>query len=193
MPPPSHLRQDTHPFRPINPRSPQNVSDPESSREMRESRPRWSTSDVKKRSRSNSTPPGSTRFIHVQVQGQGLITVGGSPATQFVAQLDPRPRRNSVSHPPAPTPGRMFVSSLADRPVIPGVTTNVAHVPNRLRKDPYQRPRIFFYHKHEPHYGFTNFSDHPVIHQGRTYPTSEHLFQSFKVCGTLSRAFAMII
>ncbi|TFK36682.1 hypothetical protein BDQ12DRAFT_237196 [Crucibulum laeve] len=42
------------------------------------------------------------------------------------------------------------------------------------------RPRILFYHKHDPHYGFTNFSAHPVIYKGRKYPTSEHLFQSFK-------------
>lgn len=49
------------------------------------------------------------------------------------------------------------------------------------------RPRILFYHKHDPHYGFTNFSEHPVVYKGKRYPTSEHLFQSFKVsmsCGT---------
>ena len=40
---------------------------------------------------------------------------------------------------------------------------------------------IFFYHKHDPHYGFTNFSDHPVYYERAMYPTSEHLFQSFKV------------
>jgi len=42
------------------------------------------------------------------------------------------------------------------------------------------RPRILFYHKHDPHYGFTNFSPHPVVYKGKKYPTSEHLFQSFK-------------
>ncbi|KAI0784007.1 hypothetical protein BC629DRAFT_1272313, partial [Irpex lacteus] len=42
------------------------------------------------------------------------------------------------------------------------------------------RPRILFYHKHDPHYGFTNFSPHPVMYKGKKYPTSEHLFQSFK-------------
>jgi diaminohydroxyphosphoribosylaminopyrimidine deaminase/5-amino-6-(5-phosphoribosylamino)uracil reductase len=41
--------------------------------------------------------------------------------------------------------------------------------------------RILFYHKHNPHYGFTNFSSHPVVYKGKRYPTSEHLFQSFKV------------
>ncbi|KDQ52780.1 hypothetical protein JAAARDRAFT_138222 [Jaapia argillacea MUCL 33604] len=40
--------------------------------------------------------------------------------------------------------------------------------------------RIYFYHKHHPYYGFTNFSPHEVKYQGKRYPTSEHLFQSFK-------------
>ncbi|KAH9942727.1 hypothetical protein B0H21DRAFT_696088 [Amylocystis lapponica] len=42
------------------------------------------------------------------------------------------------------------------------------------------RQRILFYHKHNPHYGFTNFSPHPVRYKRKLYPTSEHLFQSFK-------------
>ncbi|KAJ3820842.1 hypothetical protein EV361DRAFT_937044, partial [Lentinula raphanica] len=45
------------------------------------------------------------------------------------------------------------------------------------------RPRILFYHKHNPHYGFTNFSRHSVMYKGKRYPTSEHLFQSFKFQG----------
>ncbi|KAF9444466.1 DUF1768-domain-containing protein, partial [Macrolepiota fuliginosa MF-IS2] len=45
------------------------------------------------------------------------------------------------------------------------------------------RPQILFYHKHDPHYGFTNFSPHPVKYKGKVYPTSEHLFQSFKFQG----------
>jgi hypothetical protein len=45
------------------------------------------------------------------------------------------------------------------------------------------RTRILFYHKNDPYYGFTNFSPHPVIYKGKKYPTSEHLFQSFKVRG----------
>ncbi|KAJ3483585.1 hypothetical protein NLI96_g6216 [Meripilus lineatus] len=40
--------------------------------------------------------------------------------------------------------------------------------------------KILFYHRRDPHYGFTNFSSHPVKHKNKTYPTSEHLFQSFK-------------
>ena len=43
------------------------------------------------------------------------------------------------------------------------------------------RRRILFYDWTRPYYGFTNFSSHPVKYKGKTYPTSEHLFQSFKV------------
>ncbi|KAJ7888790.1 hypothetical protein B0H13DRAFT_2235009 [Mycena leptocephala] len=42
------------------------------------------------------------------------------------------------------------------------------------------RARILFYNKTDPHYGFTNFSSHPVFYDNKRYPTSEHLFQSFK-------------
>ena len=40
---------------------------------------------------------------------------------------------------------------------------------------------IYFYHRDDWHYGFTNFSPHVVFYDGMEYPTSEHLFQSFKV------------
>ncbi|KAJ7919322.1 hypothetical protein B0H13DRAFT_250359 [Mycena leptocephala] len=43
-----------------------------------------------------------------------------------------------------------------------------------------QPTKILFYHSHDPHYGFTNFSAHPVQYKGKRYPTSEHLFQAFK-------------
>ena len=216
--PPSIVHKDPRSFPPIGPRDPQTPSDPELGRETRESRPRWSTSDVKKRSRSSSTPPDNrfvndnlspgTRFsrvsvdgsrssaqdmqrgwttgsveVGVQIQAQGPIKMSGPPPTQSTTRLEPRQRRNSVGHPPPQTPGRMSTTSLVDSPVIPGITTNVAHIPNRHRRDSYQRPRISFYHKYEPHYGFTNFSDHPVTYEGQVYPTSEHLFQSLKVCG----------
>jgi hypothetical protein len=213
MSPPSHVHQDAHLSHPTGPHSPQNASDPEPMRETGESRSRRSTGGLGKRSRSSSTPPnrGSihdndmqqrTSFFPVSADtsrafaqnGGGGRTVGnvgiggqlGSPATQVMARSDPRPRRSSVSHPPAPTPGRTSISSTVDRPVIPGVPTNTALVTNRLRRNSYQRSRILFYHRHEPHYGFTNFSNHPVEYQGKTYPTSEHLFQAFKVCGILS-------
>ena len=58
-------------------------------------------------------------------------------------------------------------------------TNTVQQVPNS--KPSSARARILFYHKNDPYYGFTNFSPHPVIYKGKKYPTSEHLFQSFKV------------
>jgi len=47
-------------------------------------------------------------------------------------------------------------------------------------RDSRPRRQILFYNKHDPHYGFTNFSPHPVVYKGRKYPTSEHLFQASK-------------
>lgn len=62
------------------------------------------------------------------------------------------------------------------------MTQSVSSTPDFPRRSPLQaRPRILFYHKNDPHYGFTNFSAHPVMYKGKRYPTSEHLFQSFKV------------
>lgn len=40
---------------------------------------------------------------------------------------------------------------------------------------------ILFYHQKDPYYCFTNFSPHPVEYLNKVYPTSEHLFQAFKV------------
>ena len=94
-----------------------------------------------------------------------------------------RRRRNSDSIPPsASTDGQEPVSPRATSSVVPRGTTITPYVPYSLVKDLCERPRILFYHKHQPHYGFTNFSSHPVKYEGKVYPTSEHLFQSFKAC-----------
>jgi len=44
------------------------------------------------------------------------------------------------------------------------------------------RRQILFFHEDRPYYGFTNFSADPVEYEGKIYSTSEHLYQSFKVC-----------
>jgi len=189
----------------MNPHTPQYVPDQDLRHDSRDGRARWSAGDGgRTRSRSISTPPDNrynynpnlisqpptgfspasadvsrawaqnptrgwtTGNVDPQVQNQGMVQVGGQPVTQ--TRLDPRYRRNSFGHPPGLSSGHTLISS----PVNP-------HVQNRLRRDSYRRPRILFYHRHEPHYGFTNFSDHSVMYNGRSYPTSEHLFQSFKV------------
>jgi len=59
------------------------------------------------------------------------------------------------------------------------LSTNIA-LQGSSSKPSSPRTRILFYHKGDPYYGFTNFSPHPVIYKGKKYPTSEHLFQSFK-------------
>ena len=216
------VHQSSRSFHPINPYNPQDASDPELKRGARDDRSRSSTSVVKRRSQSNSIPPNSrlthdnnlqqkeesrtqaqdlkperiTRNfeVNVQVQVSSQIQVGERHgATQSTVKSGPRPRRKSVTYPPVLTPGRMSTSSLVDRPVIPGITTNVAHVSNRSRKNSCQRLRILFYHKHEPYYGFTNFSAHPVMYEGKMYSTSEHLFQSFKVIGIHRRILVVII
>lgn len=58
-------------------------------------------------------------------------------------------------------------------------TTPTVAIRGGLPRTP-TRHRILFYHRHDPYYGFTNFSAHPVVFNGKRYPTSEHLFQSFK-------------
>jgi len=136
--------------------------------------------------------------VDVTVQAQGLIQTGGKSAAQFLTNLNPLRRRNSDIHPGGFIPGRTSVSSPVDSPVIPRGSIGDGRPPpppptNRLRKNSHQRPRILFYHKHEPHYGFTNFSTHPVMYQGRKYPTSEHLFQSFKVWETPRQNLVIII
>jgi len=50
----------------------------------------------------------------------------------------------------------------------------------RLSRSSQHPSPILFYHKHEPHYGFTNFSSHAIRYEGKVYHTSEHLFQSLK-------------
>jgi hypothetical protein len=70
------------------------------------------------------------------------------------------------------------IAALRSRPSWPQV--HHGNTTNTLSRAPL-RARILFYHKNDPYYGFTNFSPHPVIYKGKRYPTSEHLFQSFKV------------
>ncbi|EAU83115.2 hypothetical protein CC1G_11641 [Coprinopsis cinerea okayama7 len=95
------------------------------------------------------------------------VVVGQTPRLSTYQQL---PRRG-------PTKSGVFKG-------IPGTPTP-PDSPKRspVQKTSPQRPKILFYHKHDPHYGFTNFSAHPVMYKGKRYPTSEHLFQSFKFQG----------
>jgi hypothetical protein len=44
-----------------------------------------------------------------------------------------------------------------------------------------QSTSILFYAKDQPFFEFSNFSPSHIKHKGKTYPTAEHLFHSFKV------------
>jgi len=68
--------------------------------------------------------------------------------------------------------------------MLPNLNTS-PNTPTHFHESPHTpvRPRVLFYHRRDPHYGFTNFSPHPVLYKGKMYPTSEHLFQSFKFHG----------
>jgi diaminohydroxyphosphoribosylaminopyrimidine deaminase/5-amino-6-(5-phosphoribosylamino)uracil reductase len=81
---------------------------------------------------------------------------------------------------PRLTPNRLLRPGNKSPPL--QVTRSAGTLPGSPRRSPVQpRRKILFYHKNDPYYGFTNFSAHPVIYRGKRYPTSEHLFQSFKV------------
>jgi len=101
----------------------------------------------------------------------------------------PNARRNTQLD--LPRPKRLRAGSFSPREnaliVVPVLRKRTSWPPsqqgrNRTEKPPRAplRPRILFYHRHDPHYGFTNFSAHPVVYRDKRYPTSEHLFQSFK-------------
>jgi len=140
--------------------------------------------------------PSRTQQVQVQaqfqVEGQRVVR-GGRELREGRGHGEDddnrgRNRRSSdAKHaPPTPAPAtrRMPTPSPSDSsPVIPGITaTDGMGFRNLLRKrHSRHRPKILFYHKHQPHYGFTNFSPHAVMYGGKRYPTSEHLFQSFKV------------
>lgn len=59
--------------------------------------------------------------------------------------------------------------------------THIVITPSGGWAHTHARPKILFYDKHKPYYEFTNFSPHEVVYEGKRYPTSEHLFQAFKV------------
>ena len=123
----------------------------------------------------------------VQLRGQWVVDGGRSEHRE---STDRRGRRSSDTKRSTPTPApalRRMGSSTAEPPVIPGVVTTTTNggmrLRNLLRRSLRKRPKILFYNKNEPYYGFTNFSPHSVVYQGKRYPTSEHLFQSLKVGG----------
>ena len=129
--------------------------------------------------------------VQIQTNSQASSEVDLDDGPLRLDDTRGRSRHRDATHPtpapPAPPPRPGFaLSSPTKSPVIPTRPTGKpmeSAAKNVLRKPELQERRrpILFYHKDEPHYGFTNFSAHPVDYRGKRYPTSEHLFQSFKV------------
>ncbi|KAG9315170.1 hypothetical protein JVU11DRAFT_4295 [Chiua virens] len=93
------------------------------------------------------------------------------PATQYY------PPSNSFPKPPSPSASNNDGSE-ADYPPLtaPAAPTGASIAPFQASKT----SPVLFYDKNDPFYEFTNFSPHDVMYKGKTYPTSEHLFQAFK-------------
>ncbi|KIJ98117.1 hypothetical protein K443DRAFT_104412 [Laccaria amethystina LaAM-08-1] len=108
------------------------------------------------------------------VETQVLITEDSSPpVTQDSRENSPRISTHRSRRPGAKNTATLYASNSNTPPGSPP--------PQRLSPQvSTTRPRILFYNKCDPHYGFTNFSAHSVVYKGKRYPTSEHLFQSFK-------------
>jgi len=141
---------------------------------------------------SPQTPIHSNPSLSLQENGnstmmpQPHILTKSRPASRSTVSLVPVKR---VAPPveDSPRQARRRVQSFSNQkqPVMSKANSSwpqisaARHVEQQLSRSPIKR-RILFYHKHQPYYGFTNFSSHPVKYKGKQYPTSEHLFQSFK-------------
>ncbi|KAL1729450.1 hypothetical protein EV714DRAFT_273702 [Schizophyllum commune] len=85
-----------------------------------------------------------------------------------VSQGTPRPEV-STSDLPVPKP----TSSQSQTP-------QPAPVPASNSSSPPLREQIRFYKRDTSYHSFCNFASYPVIHDGETYPTAEHLFHALK-------------
>ena len=139
-------------------------------------------------------PPDSQLQLHTHAGDNPvnvtIIPENGSYVPRRTRSLELlSPVNQPQVEPPSPSCSHHSTASFAPRSPLSAKPPITRHVPpatptsfSRRSWTPRAQPtRILFYHKHDPHYGFTNFSPHPVMYKGKRYPTSEHLFQSFKV------------
>lgn len=118
-------------------------------------------------------------FSQTNSGGQPMRRTRSKVQTEYVITEDTPDSASSEPHSaPAILSPQRSRRSAPPSPIPPSPTPSAFRGP---------RPRILFYHKQDPYYGFTNFSPHPVKYKGKVYPTSEHLFQSFKACYLLFR------
>ncbi|KAF7336999.1 DUF1768 domain-containing protein [Mycena venus] len=130
------------------------------------------------------TSPTTTSTMHYRIEQRRsvYVTTDILPSQWDTAQLNNILDFGETAGGPSQSDIRIRLTrSMPDRPVVfspdiePKPATDIVEVLLAPR-----RARILFYHKTDPHYGFTNFSAHPVFYDNKRYPTSEHLFQSFK-------------
>ncbi|THV01273.1 hypothetical protein K435DRAFT_853977 [Dendrothele bispora CBS 962.96] len=72
----------------------------------------------------------------------------------------------------SPYQSRRQTLSLLDAPKGPFISTAPKSRYNPRQNNPIRR-KVYFYHKYDPHYSFTNFSPHPVMYKGNINPTRE--------------------
>ena len=163
----------------------------------------------RQRARSNSTPDkrlstsSHTTTDHRKNQDRNTWSAGSpvqrspstlqrSPSTtgRNQSQVDLRLHRSPSNSPTTPANIQRTPSNLPTH-TSPAISRRLSRS-SQLSSAPSRSRPILFYHKHEPHYGFTNFSNHAVKYDNRVYPTSEHLFQSLKVCAPLLADFRLI-
>jgi hypothetical protein len=141
-----------------------------------------------------ATTPTTPLDSHSQRPSPRPSPEGGSMRTEYysptfvpplsdIPEILTSPQTPIYVPPPRPPQIRTAESRKSKRMsnIIQSPRSAVSQDSPRWIPPPRPRSKILFYHKHDPYYGFTNFSNHPVVYQGKKYPTSEHLFQSFKV------------
>lgn len=143
-----------------------------------------SRAEPRQRVRSNSMTPGHTVVAtadHNKRSDRNTWS-GSAPAISRNHSTSTIGRNRSQTN-LHQTPSNSPVTATNIQRTFSNQSTHIAPtLSRRYSKSSSKRRPILFYHKHEPHYGFTNFSNHAVKYYGKVYPTSEHLFQSLKVC-----------
>lgn len=140
--------------------------------------------EPRQRVRSNSMTPGHTAVAtadHNKRNDRNTWS-GSAPAisqrTHSTSTIGRNQSQTNLHRAPSNSP----VTPTNIQRTFSNQSTHIAPtLSRRYSKSSSKRRPILFYHKHDPHYGFTNFSNHAVKYCGKVYPTSEHLFQSLKV------------
>lgn len=128
---------------------------------------------VQEQQQGRLSPPNSSRRTQSMTDKEYLIYEEEASPQQTRSEGEKDVRKSTYLRRPGPKSESALRGSVFMRSDSPSSNSSKRR----------SRPRILFYHKQDPHYGFTNFSAHPVMYEQKKYPTSEHLFQSFKFQG----------